>query len=158
MELKKDNQGLGKNILFVLLIIFLGLAISYIGYLKFLEKDSTNNDLNNETLKSNKVSFEVKKNYDFKLSDLTVKEVNQENIVLTFTSSNASNKYYVKSVVINGESYDVKEREGNTYTVNIPNTYKEPLSLVTLTLTEATLDDDDNLFDLIDSMYHEEDN
>ena len=48
MELKKDNQGLGKNILFVLLIIFLGLAISYIGYLKFLEKDSTNNDLNNE--------------------------------------------------------------------------------------------------------------
>ena len=105
--------------------------------------DDSNNDLNNETLKSNKVSFEVKKNYDFKLSDLTVKEVNQENIVLTFTSSNASNKYYVKSVVINGESYDVKEREGNTYTVNIPNTYKEPLSLVTLTLTEATLDDEE---------------
>ena len=58
-------------------------------------------------------------------------------IYVTFNSTNASNKYIVKTVDINGIDYDAKPNGGNNYIVEIP--YEEP-QRQELILNEAILD------------------
>ena len=59
--------------------------------------------------------------YDYKLYGIdTEKKV----IKVSFTSTNNSGKYYVKSAMINDVEYSVAKRDGNDYIVEIP--YEEP--------------------------------
>ena len=79
------------------------------------------------------------KDYEFSLSDYKLDHIDTENkkIYVTFNSTNASNKYIVKTVDINGIDYDAKPNGGNSYIVEIP--YEEPQKQE-LILNEVILD------------------
>ncbi len=100
-----------------------------------LDMDRDNNQ-NQKTDVLKEHNFEIVKDYDFKLDNLVVKEVNREGhiIVLQFESTNIS-RYVIEEVLINGEEYPVT-KNGTIYTVEVPITNTKR---TTLTLEEAVL-------------------
>ncbi len=106
--------------------------------------DDVNNNLYNETIFEEKI-FEIKNNYNFRLTDLQVKTVTTDTITLTFKSTNASNdKYHVKEVVLNGKNYKVNFESNDNYTLNVPvsDIRKNNNREIELIITKATLTDE----------------
>ena len=85
-------------------------------------------------------SFEIIKDYNFKLEEFKVKQIDRSNqkAILEFNSTNASGEkgYYVDTVTINGDTYKVTKLENNKYTVTVPYTAESRTELV---LESATL-------------------
>ena len=77
--------------------------------------------------------------YRFSLSDYELDHIDTENkkIYVKFNSTNASGKYIVKTVDINGIDHDAQPNGANSYIVEIP--YEEP-QRQELILNEAILD------------------
>ncbi len=94
------------------------------------------NGLNEYTKNLKEHNFEILKNYNLTLSDFKLKEINSTNVVLQFTSTNAS-KYFAEKVEIelNGVKHEYGiTRNENVYTVEIP------LSDINNARTEITLE------------------
>ncbi len=101
--------------------------------------DSNKGDTENQQEQSlEKENFEVIGEYDFSLSNLRVQKVDldREVIILEFDSTNAlednygHQDYYVKSVIINDVAYDIKSKDQDTYTVEVPYTQEVRTELV----------------------------
>ena len=96
------------------------------------------NTVNQQTKLLAEKQFEAIGDYEFTFSNFRVKKVDTQNevIVLEFESTNASedndqyDDYYVDTVVINGNTYENVEKNGTTYTVEVPYTQMNRTELV----------------------------
>ena len=97
------------------------------------DKENEEHQTSNESL-ANK-QFEILWDYKFTLTDLKIKQFDTVNhkVILEFNSTldvEATDDYYIDTVVINGKTYEDVQKQGDIYTVEVPYETEERQELI----------------------------